>query len=360
MEKKKIIKKIVSSFKEELKDMSYEKSFVETIYKIKIDEEFCSNFGITAPLSSFGKAGPHIFVKANNKIGFGMYIKDLSFNKGLYEQGAKFWAEILSPDFFLIFSDNIKEEEISNSLFQLKKDILLSAFGQDYSKNKIKQIPIIIYEIKDNYSKIRLFESNASLLKILTEDKELIDLKEEKEKVNKETLFYIAGNTYQSSPKELVFSNYRKQKSGIENSVLDLKFFNNIRDLERKLSVNNKPITERLSIETNNDDFLFPDIRLNINKSYSKDKYIDKEDLTSALPILKKSFLKGFFDRQFIYKSEDLYSGEACIKKSSIDETIRSLITDLNGKVLSKEIKVDNSFLEVRRMPFCSGRFTLI
>ena len=31
-----------------------------------INEEFCSNYGIKAPLSSFSKNGPHIFFEVNN------------------------------------------------------------------------------------------------------------------------------------------------------------------------------------------------------------------------------------------------------------------------------------------------------
>ena len=359
LNKQEKIEKIVISFKKEIDDMFDEENIVKSIYKEIINEEFCSNYGIKAPLSSFSKNGPHIFFEVNNKIGFGMYIEDLSFNKGLYEEGGKFWAEILSPDFFVLFSSKINEAELINSLFQMKKDRLLSAFGWDYAKNKVKHIPLIIYKTEDSFLNLTRFNSNETLLEVLSNIEEF-KIDQDIQEISLEAQFYIAGNSHRSNEDELIFSNRIRNDSEIMDTVLDLKFFNNIRDLERKLSENKKEITKGFKIDAKNENFVFPDIRIKLNMTPSKIKKLNKDEIMNSSPILRKTFLKGFFDRHFIYNSDEPYSGEACLENSSIDSVIKQLIISLGGKVLPNEIIVDNSFLEVRRMPFCSGRFILI
>ncbi len=359
MNKESKINKIVSLFESEIADFSPKESTVRSVYHEKIDESYCSEYKVSSPISSFRKDGPHIFFEINKKIGFGLYVDKLNFNNGLYEDGGKYWSEILSPDFFIIVASHINDVDISNSLFQSKKRRLLSGYGRDYDNNEIKEIPIILYKLSRNYSNLRYFDGNKSLLEATLSKGNLSYLQFEKSNTN-EFLFYAAGNTYLNEKDELHFSNLINLDGDLKPTTLNLKFFNNVRDLERKINNANNSFLESFSLNSNNENFLFPDLRIKINKKHHLKEYVNVSELNSSLPIMKKTFLKGFFDRNFIYLDKNPYSSEACIKKNLIDSKIKQLILDLGGEVTEQYINVDNSFLEVRRNPFSNGKFLLI
>lgn len=343
---------IIKLIENELQSIGVNNFSVKNIYHENINTDFCSNYFVDAPLSSYNKNGPHIFISAGDKIGFGLYADTLSFNNGLYDLG-KYWAELLSPDFIIIFSDNVRNQEFNNKLFQDNKNIILNGFKPN--KNSLKKTPILISELNNSFSEFRIKYSNINLTDIFLSNKNNIGFKEDK---ITEDIYYVLGNTYDTKDKNILkFSNLTYINNKLLATTLNLKFFNNLREVERRLvdifGINNVSFNLEKS-----DSFIYSNLEIRIKKI--KKDFPDTKTLLSKPPIYTKLFIRGFLDRNFIYGSNNPYSGISYIRKEVLDDFIIDRISSLGGKVKKDQIIINNSMLESRQSPFCNGIIKII
>jgi hypothetical protein len=356
IEKGEKIKRIVRMISEEIISLGFNNHYVKDIYHEIVNTDFCAKYFVEAPISSYNKSGPHIFISVNEKNGFGLYTENLNFNNGLYDL-AKYWAELLSPDFIIIFSDNIEEKDFNNKLFEENKNIILNGFKSNADKT-LHKTPILIAKINSDFSEFRIEHSNISLMKAIKGD----DAKKigSFDNDNREDDYYILGNRYNEKENDnnLRFSNLTFDRGELKDTTLNLKFFNNIRSLERRLS--NSFDTKDISLSIGDTrSFEFSEIILKIHS----DKINHLPDIKNILtlpPIYPKMFLRGFFDRQLVYASNQPYSGKMSIKRNVLDSFIIKCIKHLNGTVSENIIAIDNSLLEVRRRPFCNGLINIV
>ena len=358
MDKIKKIELLKEKLRKHLEDMKFKNLEIRNIYHEKIDSRFCSEYNIDAPLATYGKQGPHIYIRVNDKIGFGLFEEEIGFNKNLYESGA-YWAELLNPDFIILLSEKIKDSEINSNIFRKNKGILLNGFKP--LKEKIKKIPIFIVQIENRFTNLNFKYSDVDFFWFINKP---IDLDNIKIKSDRLTLndCYIFGNLYpqkkiiKENKIRLSFNNQIFEDKKVKKTRLKLKFFNHLRDLERKLRAQYKNSKFSIIIEKGNE-LELDQIHLDINFDGKDFKFLKKglnlKVVQNSAPIFIKTFLKGFFDRNYLYLSQDLYSGSGGIKKSSIDAQVINLFKKAGLILNKKEIKgLDDSYLEVRRGEF--------